>query len=313
MGQTSAMPPDADQNSRTEIGRAERELRRAMHSYSTLIVKPAQEPLLRDLGKYQLREVLGCGGQSVAFKGWDRDLLRHIVIKVYHNASSDAEHQLILTEGRALARVRHPGVCTCLAIDRIGEMPYLVLPFIPGETLRDRLARDSFSDDTSVKIVLDLCDAVAAIHRCGLLHCDLKPANIMIDSNNCVTVIDLGLATTQLSLTPDDVAGTPAYLAPERANGDVEDIDERCDVFGLGAILYELLSGRAPFADSTRSGSRALSKRGIVPDVKRFRDDLGLNLVRVLMRSVARFPGQRFRDVGSFAKALREAVTDTPS
>lgn len=283
---------------------------RALHLYSTLVIQPDSEPPLRDLGKYQLREVLGCGGQSVAFKAWDRDLLRHVVIKVYHNATSDIERQRILAEGRALARVRHSRVCTCFAVDRIGEMPYLVLQYVPGETLKDRIETGAISDENAVRIVLDLCGAVSAIHRCGLLHCDLKPGNIMIDSDNRVTVIDLGLATTQLNLTPDDIAGTPAYLAPERANGNVEEIDERCDVFGLGSIFYELLTGRAPFADTTRSGSRLLSKAGVIPHVNKFHSTLSSGLADVVMRSIAKFPAQRYRDVNAFVEALTSVRVD---
>ena len=259
---------------------------------------------MRDLGKYQLREVLGCGGQSIAFKAWDRDLLRHVVIKLYHDASSDAERQLILAEGRALARVRHSRVCTCFAVDRLGEMPYLVLQYIGGETLRQRIEREPVSVANAVQITIDLCSAVSAIHKCGLLHCDLKPANIMIDSANRVTVIDLGLATTQLNLTPDDVAGTPAYLAPERANGEVEEIDERCDVFGLGAILYELLTTKAPFADETRSGSRSLSRLGFVLPISGLCDDLPERLERTVMKALERFPANRYSTVDVLCDAL---------
>ena len=166
------------------------------------------------------------------------------------------------------------------------------------------MEREPIPADDAVKIVIDLCDAVAAIHRCGLLHCDLKPANIMIDSANRVSVIDLGLATTQLNLTPDDVAGTPAYLAPERANGDVEEIDERCDVFGLGAILYELLTGRAPFADDTRTGSRSLARLGFVLPASNFCESVSPELERIVMTAVERFPVNRFADVRSLRDAL---------
>lgn len=281
---------------------------RAWRLYSTLLGDPNVPLPMRDLGKYQLRDVLGCGGQSIAFKAWDRDLLRHVVIKLYHNAATDAERQMILAEGRALARVRHSRVCTCFAVDRLGEMPYLVLQYIAGETLRERIAREPVSIADAVQISIDLCGAVNAIHRCGLLHCDLKPANIMIDSANRVTVIDLGLATTQLNLTPDDVAGTPAYLAPERANGEVEEIDERCDVFGLGAILYELLTGQAPFADDTRSGSRSLAQLGFVLPVRNFCGEAPEVLENIVMKALERFPVNRFAYVNELREALRSII-----
>lgn len=291
---------------RDECGSERTELNpdRVWRLCSTLIGDPNATLPMRDLGKYQLREVLGCGGQSIAFKAWDRDLLRHVVIKLYHEASSDAERQLILAEGRALARVRHSRVCTCFAVDRLGDMPYLVLQYVGGETLQQRIERASVSVSEAVQIAIDLCGAVNAIHRCGLLHCDLKPANIMIDSANRVTVIDLGLATTQLNLTPDDVAGTPAYLAPERANGEVEEIDERCDVFGLGGILYELLTGKAPFADETRSGSRSLARLGFVLPASSFCDDLPQELETTVMKAVERFPANRFSNVDEVYDAL---------
>lgn len=279
------------------------------HHEPTLIVERGAEPPFRELGKYQLREVLGCGGQSIAFKAWDRDLLRHVVIKLYHNAASDEERQRILAEGRALARVRHSRVCTCFSVDRLGDMPYLVLQYIPGETLQLRIEREPLVVEEALDVVLALCDAVSAIHQTGLLHCDLKPSNIMIDDDNRPTVIDLGLATTQLNLTPDDVAGTPAYLAPERANGDVEEVDQRCDVFGLGAILYELLTGRAPFANDSRRRSRELAKMGQVPPISDACAIEFRGLESVVMRAVARRPGQRFATVREFGEAVNELVS----
>jgi serine/threonine protein kinase len=154
-------------------------------------------------------------------------------------------------------------------------------------------------------LALTLCEAVAAIHDSGLLHCDLKPANIVVDDTSEPTVVDLGLATSRLELTPAHTTGTPAYLAPERANGEIELIDERCDVFGIGAVLYELLSGQAPFAHETPEGSRRLAREGIVRPAT-----CGCpELQDVLMRSLARHPSGRFRDAREFRLALMKFDT----
>jgi serine/threonine-protein kinase len=240
----------------------------------------------------------------MALKAWDDRLFRHVVIKLYHNADSASEKERILFEGRALARVRHPFVCMCLAVEQFGDLPFLVLQYVPGETLQQRLEWQRFSVQESLDLMVRLCTAVTAIHRSGLLHCDLKPGNVVIDDSNEPTVIDLGLATSRLDLIPTDVAGTPAYLAPERANGDVELVDERCDVFGLGAILYELLSGRAPFAHESRSESRKMARAGAVAPISE-EELLGYdNLKGIVMQALSGRPIGRFRTAQALADQL---------
>ncbi|MFK7818513.1 MAG: serine/threonine-protein kinase [Planctomycetaceae bacterium] len=265
----------------------------------------SDEVPISQLGRFKILQVLGCGGQSMALKAWDTELFRHVVIKVRHSFDSQAEQERMLFEGRALARVRHANVCKCLSVEWLGDFPYLVLQYIPGETLRERILRRRLTLPESVELSLTLCEAVAAIHDSGLLHCDLKPSNIVVNDTNEPTVVDLGLATSRLELTPAHTMGTPAYLAPERANGEIELIDERCDVFGIGAVLYELLTGQAPFAHQTSEGSRRLAREGIVRPAT-----CGCSeLQEVLMRSLARQPSDRFRDAREFRLALMKFDT----
>ena len=190
----------------------------------------------------------------------DTRLQRRVAIKrIRADLGSDATfRQRLLTEARAAGRLDHPNICGIHEVGEDEHGPFIVMPFIEGETLAARIASGPLKIDGVLDIGVQLADAVSTAHTHGILHRDLKPANVMLDSRGHARVMDFGLARiadarsaeepeTQLNLTETGVPiGTTAYMSPEQARG--ERLDARSDIFSLGVILYEMVTGHRPFS-----------------------------------------------------------------
>jgi serine/threonine protein kinase len=169
-----------------------------------------------------------------------------------------------MREGRALARVRSPYVAQCYSAERQDDVPYLVVEYIPGQDLVRHTRADPLNPYQALELTRQLADGLAAVHACGLLHRDLKPANVLIGEDGRPRLVDFGLAVPFASEELARVSGTLAYMAPEQARGEMERIDARTDLFGLGAILYALLTGRPPYRAECRSALLKAASEGIV-------------------------------------------------
>jgi serine/threonine protein kinase len=259
------------------------------------------------IGKFEIRRALGVGGQGSAFVAFDPDLQRHVVIKLYHQARDARKQEQLLKEGRALARVRSPNVAQCFGADRHDGVPYLVVEYIPGCNL-DRLHRSKPLDTAAaLELIGKVADGLAAVHACGLLHRDLKPSNIMVGDDGVPRLVDFGLATHLASEDLNIASGTLAYMAPEQARGEAERIDPRSDIFGLGAVLYALLTGRPPHqAADAMSLWAAASAGNIVPPIER-KPNLPRDVSDLCMRCLAKDPTQRFASAVDLKKAIDRA------
>jgi serine/threonine protein kinase len=240
-------------------------------------VAPAQKPLTQQrLGPYEILEILGKGGMGTVYKARDTRLDRIVALKVLpaiqedHVQRSQAPLQSIqhriervaprfTREARAVARLSHPAIVQIYEIGGEGDQPYLSLEYVEGGSLAEKLRKkEQFSPRAAVDLVARLARGLQHAHEQGVLHRDLKPSNILMTRDGHPKIADFGLAKMHGSLR-DDVAatqagtilGTPAYMAPEQASGNVEKIGVPADIFGLGAILYELLAGRRPFEGKT--------------------------------------------------------------
>src|SRR5689334_14000047 len=210
-------------------------------------------PPVADWERYELRELLGKGGMGAVYKARDRRLERIVAIKFIHGADPGLTMRL-LREARAQARIEHPNVCRVHEVGEVAGRAYIALQFVDGEPLHAAAARMSL--DERIAALRDVVLAIGEAHRHGIVHRDLKPANVMVERSDdgrwVPIVMDFGLAretTVDPALTRSGaLLGTPSYMSPEQARGDVHAIDRRSDIYGLGATLYELLTGRAPFA-----------------------------------------------------------------
>jgi serine/threonine-protein kinase len=204
------------------------------------------------LGHYDVVELLGRGGMGVVLKAFDPSLHRLVAIKVLapHLANNALNRKRFEREARAAAAVRHEHVVAVHAVEEANGLPYLVMEYVRGSSLQERLDRgDSLELKEVLRIGMQTAAGLAAAHAQGLIHRDIKPSNILLENGvERVKITDFGLARAvdDASLTQSGVvAGTPAYMAPEQARG--ETLDHRVDLFSLGSLLYALCTGRAPF------------------------------------------------------------------
>ncbi|MGH7446042.1 MAG: protein kinase domain-containing protein, partial [Longimicrobiales bacterium] len=206
------------------------------------------------IGRYIIREQLGGGGMGVVFRARDDVLDRDVVLKFlppYLGLSAEAK-QRFLVEAQAAAALDHPNICT---VYEVGETAagrlFIAMPFYDGDTLRRRLASGRIPPEDAVRYAIQIARGLAKAHDRGIVHRDIKPANLILTSDDVVKIVDFGIAKlSDVTITrPGHAQGTIAYMSPEQARGDV--VDARTDIWSLGVVLYEMLSGERPFRGAT--------------------------------------------------------------
>jgi serine/threonine protein kinase len=276
----------------------------------SVLAPPGRADSLGRLGHYEVLEVLGRGGFGIVYRAFDDVLQRVVAVKVLAPSlgTTSPARKRFLREARSSAQVRHENVVHVYAVEE-QPLPYLVMEFVPGETLQQRLDRTGPLDVPEVlRIGRQVAAGLAAAHDQGLIHRDIKPSNILIDSGaQHVKITDFGLARAvdDASLTRSGaVAGTPMYMAPEQARG--EPLDHRADLFSLGSVLYAMLTGRPPFRAGT---SLAVLKRvtedtprpirEVIPEVPNW-------LCRIVAKLHAKDPAGRFQTAREVADLLAD-------
>jgi len=272
---------------------------------------PDQPRQLGRLDHYAITAVVGRGGMGIVLKAFDSTLHRVVAIKVLapQLATSSEARTRFLREARAAAAISHDHVVTIHAVDEANGMPYLVMQFIAGVSLQDRLDRSGALPLREIlRIGMQTASGLAAAHAHGLVHRDIKPANILLENGiERVKITDFGLARAvdDGSLTQSGtVAGTPQFMAPEQARG--EAVDHRADLFSLGSVLYTMCTGRAPFrADSALAVLRRVSEDTPSP-IQDINPDIPAWLAAVIGKLHAKDPGQRYQSAAEVAEILRQ-------
>ena len=224
------------------------------------MLNPTDDPaMLGRIGGYEVSGVVGSGGMGIVLKAFDRPLDRTVAIKVLapRLASSGAARRRFAREAKAAATVLHPNVIVIHGVSNDGALPFLVMPYLRGESLQRRLDRQGpLPAEEIVRIAQQVASGLAAAHGQGLVHRDIKPANILLeDGVERVTLTDFGLARAvdDASMTRSGIiAGTPQYMSPEQARGD--NVDARSDLFSLGSVMYAMCTGRPPFRAESSYG-----------------------------------------------------------
>ena len=205
------------------------------------------------LGRFRIVEMLGEGQHATVYRAYDPVLERDLAIKVPHQGVIRSAKGLerFLGEAKALARLRHPQIVPVYEAGCVGEHHYIAMALIEGCSLAQRMAEHRFELQRATEIVAELAEALAYAHNQGIVHRDVKPANIRIDVQGVVYLMDFGIAyrpdSGEIPLPPGVILGTPAYIAPEQAQGGQTDVLPASDQYSLGVVLYELLSGQPPF------------------------------------------------------------------
>jgi serine/threonine protein kinase/tetratricopeptide (TPR) repeat protein len=276
------------------------------------IADSAPAPRIGRWGHLELIERLGAGAYGDVYRAWDPQLEREVALKLLRTdgTSDDLPTSRIATEGRLLARVRHPHVITVHGVASHDGRVGLWMDLVRGVTLEQRLdAHGAFSASEAALVGIDVCRALAAIHAAGLLHRDVKAQNVMREDGGRVVLMDLGTgrAVDRDGGRPlSDVAGTPLYLAPELFAGAAA--SERSDVYSLGVLLYHLVTGAFPVRAVTIEQLREGHVNGGAVMLRDARADLPTGFVQVIDRAIAADPAQRYATVGAVEGALANAL-----
>ncbi|MCZ6857357.1 MAG: serine/threonine-protein kinase, partial [Gemmatimonadetes bacterium] len=260
--------------------------------------------------RYRVERKVGAGGMATVYLAQDLKHNRRVAVKVLRSELSAAVgHERFLREIEIAAGLNHPHILPVHDSGHAGEFLYYVMPYVEGESLRDRLSREKqLGIDEALSITREVADALAYAHARGVVHRDIKPENIMLESGHAV-VTDFGVAFVVQEIASDRLTGTglspgtPLYMSPEQAGGERQ-IDGRSDVYSLGCVLYEMLGGEPPFTGATAQAVMARKMMESVPSVRIVRDTVPASLERVILKSLAKTPADRFRTAGEFAEAL---------
>ena len=271
---------------------------------------PSEKPdSLGRLGHYEILEVIGRGGMGIVLRAFDDKLHRIVAIKVLAGSvpTNGATRKRFTREARAAAAIRNEHVVGIFAVEEAGEVPYLVMEYIDGVSLQQRLDRGGPLEVKEIlRIGLQIATGLAAAHAQGLIHRDIKPANILLENHvERVKITDFGLARARAdaSLTQEGVvAGTPQYMAPEQARG--ESLDHRADLFSLGSVLYALCTGRPPFrAENTLAVLKRVCEDTPRP-IREINSDVPPWLVEIIAKLQAKDPAERFQSAQEVAEVL---------
>jgi serine/threonine protein kinase/Tol biopolymer transport system component len=276
---------------------------------------PLPEPDTREglhgqtVGPYEILEILGGGGMGVVYKARDTRLARTVALKFLPpELTRDREAKLRFEqEARAASSLDHPNLCTIL---EMGEGPdgrlYIAMPCYDGETLRRRIERGPLPVEEAVDVAVQIARGLAKAHRNGIVHRDIKPANLILTSDGVVKILDFGLAKLAGSAAisrSGSSAGTPAYMSPEQAKGD--EVDPRTDLWSLGVVLYEMLTGRRPFRGEREQAVIYSILHENAQPVRELRPETPPELARIVERLMAKQPGDRYPSTDEAIADLR--------
>ncbi len=279
------------------------------------------------LASYTIVGLLGRGGMGEVYLAEDEVLKRRVAIKLVHaeELSSDTARRRLMNEARAAARLEHPHICPVFEVGEHGQAPFIVMPFIEGETLAARVRRTRLSPDEAIAIAIQLASALQEAHDRGVVHRDIKPQNIMLTAQGHVKLMDFGLAkftqsagtlvsgaeTATLLTAPHTVAGTASYMSPEQARGDR--LDARSDLFSLGSTLFEVLSGRPPFVEPTVTETIAAVLLKAPPPIHTLVDGIPEALERVIDKCLEKDLAKRYQTSAEILADLRSMRAANPS
>src|SRR5262245_5617713 len=264
-------------------------------------------------GRYQVRGTLGAGGFGVVYLGHDTQLDRPVAIKVLRGEASSAqtEDEQALQEARRLAQLRHPGIVTIHDVGVQDGQVYIVSDYLDGPDLGRWLRDQRPAWPEAARIVAAVADALAHAHARLVIHRDVKPANILLGADRAPVLVDFGLALGETQAGGAErgvVAGTPSYMSPEQAAGTAHRIDGRTDVYSLGVVLYEMLTGRLPFRASHRQELFRQVRDDEPQPPRQLVGDIPPELERACLKALAKRQEARYTTAADFAADLRRVL-----
>ena len=268
------------------------------------------------IGRFALLEVLGNGGSAAVYRGYDGKIQREVAVKVMHqqHASNKAHRNRFLKEAKHLARLQHDHIVRVLEVGE-DDVPYMVTELVLGKSLAETMTERSFSPRESAQLVASIADGLESAHRMGIVHRDVKPANILCDNSGRALLADFGLARNENEQSVDTQAGwilgTCAYMSPEQARGENDSIDYRTDIYSLGVVLYELLTGHKPFASKFPQLLQEIVYQS-PPTVRQVQPKCPRDLEVICLTALAKDPAQRPQSAKDLADDLRRFLNNRP-
>src|SRR5262245_43340064 len=262
------------------------------------------------LGPYELREAIGQGGMATVYRAYQPTVDRYVAVKVIHAAILHDERTLdrFRREARLIARLEHPHILPVYDFDGSHAPPYIVMRYLDSGTLRDLLAHQRLPLPAIADLLAQVAAALDYAHAQGIVHRDIKPSNILLDRHGNAFVSDFGIARIVAGQTSGDqpltqtgaIVGTPDYMAPEQAQGR-GDIDGRADVYALGVMLFQLLTGRLPFVSDQPLSVLLQHIQAPIPSARALNSHLSTEFDDLIYHALAKDPQERFPTAGGLA------------
>lgn len=266
------------------------------------------------IGQYKVVSLLGKGGMATVYKGYQVEVDRFVAIKVLeHQFATDAEFiGRFRQEARLIARLEHPHILPVYSFGESDGLPYIAMRYLEAGTLSDRLKAGPLSLGEINKIFTQFAEALGYAHEMGVIHRDVKPSNAMLDAQGNLFLTDFGIAklvegTVHLTAT-GAITGTPAYMSPEQAMG--QKVNVQADIFSLGIVLYEMLTGSTPFTAETPLAVLLKMVNEPLPPPRTLNPQLHPELEKVVLKALARNPDERYATMPQFLRAWRAAIQD---
>lgn len=264
-------------------------------------------------GRYRLETQVGSGGMSTVHRALDEKLNRPVAVKLMHRstAADSAQLERFRREAKAVAGLSHAHLVAVIDAGDDDGLPFIVFEFIAGETLKQRIKRNGRLEPAeAVAFAIEIARALGCAHDAGIVHRDVKPQNVLVDTEGRARITDFGIARTmnEHGLTADGrVIGTTDYVSPEQAMG--EAVGAQSDIYSVGVVLFEMLTGQVPFKAESPVAVAMCHVRDPMPDVRALRPEISATLAAIVDRTTAKSPGERYDSVPDLIADLQQALT----